>query len=265
VAALGCAPASLIGDGSGTTTRTNGLRAVALLAMIGGLAGCGTTSSSSAGPTPVAPTPVAQTTTAPVVVTLGDSVPAGSVCGCDPFPTLYARAVHAASDNLAVSGYTSSNVLAQIPAVRSQLAAADEVILMIGANDLAAAFDDGTSYADAAEAMRQNVVAAIRAIDEIRSTKVLVLGYWNVVEDGQVATDDYGSDGVQNSITATDDCNSALEAAASSTGATFISTEAAFHGTDGSKDPTGLLASDGDHPNAAGHAAIAALLPPLPK
>lgn len=30
-----------------------------------------------------------------------------------------------------------------------------------------------------------------------------------------------------------------------------------FIGTDGSADPTDLLASDGDHPNAAGHARLA--------
>ena len=48
------------------------------------------------------------------------------------------------------------------------------------------------------------------------------------------------------------------------TGATYISTLPAFHGQDGTRDPTNLLAPDGDHPNAAGHAAIAALLPALP-
>jgi lysophospholipase L1-like esterase len=263
----------VISDGSGTTTRTFGLRAVALLAMICGLAGCGTMRSSASGPqsvavprlapTPVAQTPVAQSTAAPVVVTLGDSVPAGTACDCDPFPTLYAREVHAVSVNLAVPGYTSSDVLGQIPAVRANLSSAAEVVLMIGANDLAAAFDDGTSYSDAAGAMQQNVVAAIRAIDAIRPTTVLVLGYWNVVEDGQVAAGNYGSGGVQKSDSATQDANDALQAAAKQTGATYISTVAAFHGADGNQDPTALLAPDGDHPNAAGHAAIAALLPPL--
>jgi acyl-CoA thioesterase-1 len=260
--------------------------------MTGGLAGCGTMRPSAAAPatqpstaqpsvaqpsvaqpsvaqpsvaqSAVAQSPVAQSSAVPVVVTLGDSVPAGSECDCDPFPTLYARADHAVSENLAVPGYLSSDVLGQIPGVRSKLAGADEVVLMIGANDLAAAFDNGTSYTDAAGEMQQNVVSSIQAIDAIQPTTVLVLGYWNVVEDGQVAQEDYGSDGVKKSIDATDDANSALQSAAKQTGATYISTDAAFHGADGSKDPTDLLASDGDHPNAAGHAAIAALLPPPP-
>ena len=250
--------------------------------MVAGLAGCGTFRSSadaapadppSAAPAPadpapaarapVAQTPVAQSTAAPVVVTLGDSVPAGTACDCDPFPTLYAREVHAVSDNLAVPGYTSSDVLAQIPGVRSRLAKADEVVLMIGANDLAAAFDNGTSYSDAAGEMQQNVITSIKEIDTIRRTTVLVLGYWNVVEDGKVAADAYGPDGVQKSVSATDYANDALRAAAQQTDAEYISTDAAFHGADGTEDPTGLLASDGDHPDAAGHAAIAALLPPL--
>jgi acyl-CoA thioesterase-1 len=199
----------------------------------------------------------------PVVVTLGDSVPAGTACDCDPFPTTYARTVHAVSANLAVPGYTSADVLAQIPGVRSHLAGADEVVLMIGANDLAAAFDAGNSFPAAAATMQQNVTASIEEIDEIRTTTVLVLGYWNVVQDGQVAATAYGPSGVKRSVTATEYANDGLREAAADTHATYISTDVAFHGADGTHDPTGLLAADGDHPNAAGHAAIAALLPPL--
>ncbi|MEV6851337.1 SGNH/GDSL hydrolase family protein [Actinoplanes sp. NPDC051411] len=224
--------------------------------LIAALAGCGTLPSAAAAP---APSPAAE----PVVVTLGDSVPAGSACDCDPFPVTYARTVHAVSENLAVPGYTSADVLTQIPGVRSRLATADEVVLMIGANDLAAAFDADTSFADAATTMRQNVTAAIRAIDAVRATRVLVLGYWNVVQDGRVAAAAYGPAGVQRSVTATEYANDGLREAAADTHATYISTDAAFHGPDGTQDPSNLLAADGDHPNAAGHAAIAALLPPL--
>jgi lysophospholipase L1-like esterase len=197
------------------------------------------------------------------VVTLGDSVPAGTACACDPFPLTYAHKVHALSDNLAVPGYTSADVLAQIPGVRSRLADANEVVLMIGANDLAAAFDADTSFSDAAATMQQNVTASIRAIDGVHATTILVLGYWNVVQDGQVAETSYGPTGVKRSVTATEYANDGLREAAQQTHATYISTDPAFHGSDGSQDPTPLLAPDGDHPNAAGHAAIAALLPPL--
>jgi acyl-CoA thioesterase-1 len=229
-------------------------RAAAAL-LLTALGACGTMPSAAA--------PAASAPAEPVVVTLGDSVPAGTACDCDPFPATYARTVHAVSENLAVPGYTSADVLAQIPGVRSHLAAASEVVLMIGANDLAAAFDAGTSLPAAAGTMQQNVTASIRAIDTIRSTTVLVLGYWNVVQDGQVAAAAYGPAGVKRSVTATEYANDGLRAAAEQTHATYISTDPAFHGPDGSRDPTGLLAPDGDHPNAAGHAAIAALLPPL--
>jgi len=234
------------------------LRWAAAGLLIAALAACGTLPSAAAAPR------FAGSTGEPVVVTLGDSVPAGSACDCDPFPVTYARAIHAVSDNLAVPGYTSSDVLAQIPGVRSRLAEADEVVLMIGANDLAAAFDADTSLADAATTMQENVVASIQAIDAIRQTTVLVLGYWNVVQDGQVAQSSYGAEGVKRSVTATQYANDSLREAAAETHATYISTDAAFHGPDGNQDPTNLLAADGDHPNAAGHAAIAALLPPLP-
>jgi acyl-CoA thioesterase I len=227
--------------------------AALLVAVLGG---CGTMPSAAA--------PAASPASEPVVVTLGDSVPAGTSCDCDPFPTTYARTVHAVSENLAVPGYTSADVLAQIPGVRSRLATANEVVLMIGANDLAAAFDAGSSFPAAAGTMEQNVTASIKAIDDIRRTTVLVLGYWNVVQDGQVAAAAYGPAGVKRSVTATRYANDGLREAAAETHATYISTDAAFHGADGSQDPTGLLAADGDHPNAAGHAAIAALLPPLP-
>ena len=232
------------------------LRCAAAGVLVAALAGCDTLPSAGAGP-------ASAPSSRPVVVTLGDSVPAGTACDCDPFPVTYAHAVDAVSDNLAVPGYTSADVLAQIPGVRSRLAGASEVVLMIGANDLAAAFDSDGSYSDAAETMEQNVTASIRAIDAVRSTPILVLGYWNVVQDGQVAEASYGPAGVKRSVTATEYANDSLREAAEKTHATFISTDVAFHGTDGSKDPTGLLAPDGDHPNAAGHAAIAALLPPL--
>lgn len=231
-------------------------RAVAGLFLAALLAGCSVTSGSM-------PVPVAAPAGVPVVVTLGDSVPAGTACDCDPFPTLYAKAQRAVSENLAQAGYTSADVKAQVPGVRAALAGADLLVLMIGANDLAEAFDDGTSYGDAADTMRDNVVATIGEVEAIRAMPVVVLGYWNVVKDGQVGFSAYGKSGMQQAMSATDFANDGLVVAAGQTGATYISTEAAFHGSDGTQDPTNLLASDGDHPNAAGHAAIAALLPPI--
>jgi len=198
------------------------------------------------------------------VVTLGDSVPAGAACGCDPFPDLYARAQHATDVNLAQPGFTTSDVLGQLAGDRAALASAAEVLIMVGANDLAGAFDDDDPYRPAAARVRTNVVAAVTEIEKVNHVPVVVLGYWNVVLDGKVAAQQYGPSEVRDSQQATDLTNQALKQAAEQTGATYISTEEAFHGHDGNADVTALLAPDGDHPNAAGHAAIAALIPPLP-
>ncbi len=197
------------------------------------------------------------------VVTLGDSVAAGSACDCEPFPDLYAHSQRAASANLAVPGFTSGDVLAQLPGDRTALAAADEVLLMIGANDLAAAFDAGDPYSDAATTVRNQVMATITEIEQIHPTRVIVLGYWNVVQDGQVGRAAYGEAGMRESARATAAANDALRAAAKGTGAIYVSTDVAFHGADGTLDPTALLAADGDHPDAAGHELIAKLIPPM--
>jgi acyl-CoA thioesterase-1 len=198
------------------------------------------------------------------VVTFGDSVPAGTSCGCDPFPALYARQQHTTDVNLSSPGSTSADFLAQIPSSRDVLSSTAEVVVMTGANDIADDVDQPSQYADVAAAVESNVAAAISAIEQIHRMPVIVLGYWNVVLDGQVAAEQYGPDGVRRSTAATAEVNAALQSAASQSGATYISTEKAFHGQDGNHDPTDLLSSDGDHPNAAGHAAIAALLPSVP-
>jgi acyl-CoA thioesterase-1 len=195
------------------------------------------------------------------VVTFGDSVPAGNACGCTPFPGLYAAAIGAASDNLSRSGYSSADVRGQLatPGAEAAVRAAATVLIMIGANDVAAAFDPaGGSYAALATQVQQNVTAIVTAVRTLSpSASVLVLGYWNVVEDGAVGRADYGDTGVAESVAATADCNGALSRAAAATGVPYLDTTAAFKGTDGESDPTGLLASDGDHPNAAGQQAIA--------
>jgi acyl-CoA thioesterase-1 len=84
-----------------------------------------------------------------------------------------------------------------------------------------------------------------------------VLGYWNVVEDGDVGRSDYGADGAAEAAIATDQANTALRQAAQAAVAVFLDTSDALNGDDGDGDPTDLLTSDGDHPNRRGHEAIA--------
>jgi acyl-CoA thioesterase-1 len=196
------------------------------------------------------------------VVTFGDSVPAGTACSCTPFPDLYASRLGAASDNLAAPGSTSLDVRRQVTTAPASAAVrgADVVLLMAGANDLAAAFDagGGGSYAGPAADVQRNVTAAVESVRALRpGAAVLIFGYWNVVEDGDVGRRDYGDDGVTEAAAATRYCDDALRRAATATGATYVDTTRVFKGDSGERDPTGLLTADGDHPNAAGHRAIA--------
>jgi len=234
----------------------------ALVAVL--LAGaCGTASGATVipGGTP-GPRPTPGT---PSVVTLGDSVAAGAECDCDPFPALYAKDQHAIDVNLAESGAKAADVRDELPGNSGALAKAAEVLIMIGANDVADTIDDPSTYPAAASSVQNDVTATIAGIEKSHTVPVIVLGYWNVVLDGQVGQETYGPDGVKAAAQATAMINNALQAAASTNAeAEYITTEPAFHGGDGTHDPTDLLAPDGDHPNAAGQAAIAALLPPLP-
>ncbi|HEY3603448.1 MAG TPA: GDSL-type esterase/lipase family protein [Sporichthyaceae bacterium] len=219
----------------------------------------------------------------PVVVALGDSVPAGSVCGCRNFVATYGDllsrgAAHkAAVTNFAEGGAETEDVLEQVrkPAVRDALTNATTVLLMIGANDFYRPFKHvrrgasaATEYRAAARQVRTNVEQTIRQIRLLHDgpVNIVVLGYWNVVEDGKVARQDYGTAGVKAAESATGWANRALRGAARTGHALYVSTYAAFKGADGSKDPTALLASDGDHPNAAGHRLLArTVYGPLPK
>jgi lysophospholipase L1-like esterase len=166
--------------------------------------------------------------------------------------------------NLAQAGYVAADVHVQLDAagVRADLHAANIVLVMIGANDLAAAFDhgrDAAAYQAAATTVETDVRTIVRTIELVHGTAVpvLVLGYWNVVKDGAVGLAEYGAAGLRSAEEATRYCNGALRLAAQASGARYLATTPVFKGADHSQDPTNLLAADGDHPNAAGHQAIA--------
>ncbi|HWS34088.1 MAG TPA: SGNH/GDSL hydrolase family protein [Actinoplanes sp.] len=198
----------------------------------------------------------------PVVVTLGDSVPAGTNCGCTPFPDLFAGQLTppGTSINRAEPGYTTADVQDQISAagVRADLRRAATVIVMAGANDMAATFDDRDDYAATAQRIGATMTAIINRVRAEHGTApvdIVVLGYWNVVSDGTVGLSRYGADGLAEARRATAYCNDALRRAADRAGARYLDTSVVFR-----DDPTALLAPDGDHPDAAGHRAIAGLL-----
>ena len=206
-------------------------------------------------PAACAPAPV------DTVVALGDSVPAGTGCGCVPFPDLYARMLSptTATVNLARPGLTSGQALESLhdePARRA-VGRASVVLVMAGANDVAGAVSDASSAAPIDE-VRDNVSAVVREVHRVRpAAAVLVFGYWNVAADGEVARGTYDPDQITRAESLTGACDTALREAAEANGATYVDTRPLFKGDDGARDPTALLAPDGDHPNAAGQRAIA--------
>jgi lysophospholipase L1-like esterase len=211
------------------------------------------------------------------VVGLGDSVPAGNVCGCTSYVSQVGKqeaAEHGTSadvSNLAVGGYQTSDVLDQLTdkSVQRKLTDADLVIITIGANDFATGeVGDQDCRGPALDCFRSTLHRQASQLDALftkvdalvgEQTTVLVTGYWNVFLDGDVAAT-RGADYVRNSVALTRAENSQIAAEARAEGATYADIFTPFKGDAGTRDDTALLASDGDHPNAAGHRLIAKTL-----
>jgi lysophospholipase L1-like esterase len=269
---------------------------IAALAGVLSLAGCGTSihSAGTAAPrTSASPSPSAAPTTSPTsapaslhlpqpldVVGLGDSVTAASHCDCSGFIADYGLMVQRRYDvpvdsvQYGVGGSTTTTMLAQLraggPAAR-RVADADVVSVTIGANDLYAArvrYDSGTcggeadldcfvpAVAQMGRTLKADLVM-VRQLTGPRPVQILVNTYWNVFEDGAVALREDGKQYLRDSDVMTRRANVAICAAAVAEGALCVDTYAPYKGDDGHTDPTSLLASDGDHPNAAGHLVIA--------
>lgn len=227
----------------------------------------------SAGPTPV------PSVRGLVVLGLGDSVTAASHCGCAGFVQDYAdivrrrtgRAVTAV--NLGQGGQTSAGLLrelAQDGTMARQVSTSAVVLLTIGANDfypqLRAWRAGGCGrpcWLPQAAVVQRNVDAIVTRIHQLRGarpTLVLVTDYWNLFEDGQVGFDDFGKAFLTWSDALTRSVNGRICAGAVLAGARCTDLYVPFKAIDGSKDPSPLLAEDGDHPDAAGHEVIARAL-----
>ncbi len=215
-----------------------------------------------------------------VVVALGDSVPAGAACDCTPFPQLYGRLLSRRTGasvrvtNEAVSGQDTEGLLDQLkqPRVSREVAHADVVLLTIGANDFGPRHDEvvegectvGSKIAcvDAElRDMRAQLTTILNKITSLRAgrpTSVLVTGYWNVFEDKEVAEQAFGPEGLQASIQLTHQVNDEIRAASAKAGARYVNLFGPFHQPE--LGEATLLADDGDHPDAAGHALIARTL-----
>jgi lysophospholipase L1-like esterase len=214
------------------------------------------------------------------VVALGDSVTSGVACQCTAFPRLYGRLVaertgqSVAVDNQGVSGMTSNSLLDQLEHKHSGISeavqAANIVLITIGANDFAD-HEDAVTRASCTPVVPDSCVAGElsrlpmnlhQILARIRSLRpdatVLMTGYWNVFQDGQVARDLYTPDGIEASFALTRAANAAVADVARTDGAKYVDIFNPFEKP--GLDITSLLASDGDHPNAAGHALIAQTL-----
>lgn len=240
----------------------------------------------STGPSRPTATPLRSLPSAPrslFVVALGDSVTAGSNCDCRAYPDLYAAGLRSRYDaevkvaNDGQGGFTSqdtSTALRSHQETQTDVSGADVVIVTIGANDFLPAHEAiETNTCGASDhlvcarstlaALRGNLDAILGRIHDLRggrSTTVLVTGYWNVFEDGDVADRDFSSAGQAVSDELTRAVNAVIARAVERTGARYVDIYEPFKGADGKANPAHLLADDGDHPNAAGHDVIARAL-----
>ena len=240
---------------------------------------------------PSTPTPKAATTSASVaspapavslasavVVGIGDSVTSATVCGCTGFVESYAAHLPAAdggparAENLGAGGLTAAGLrtlMTQPGPTPTSVAEADVLLVTIGANDLTPLLSRWQSsgcskacYSPAVETVGSDlgdILAAARSLRGHRPTRVLVTDYWNVFADGDVARASDGPAYLRWSDELTRALNVSICNAARNAGATCVDLYAPFKG-DGSKNPTELLAADGDHPNAAGNQVISSAL-----
>ena len=205
------------------------------------------------------------------IVALGDSVPHGTSCGCTPYPELSATSLtepatrEVTATNEAVGGFTTADVLTQLRSdddVISQVSKADVVEIEVGANDVAYSGSCGTSiacYQPRIRSTQQNldeIVARVRDLTTGHPVLLVLLDYWSVWLGGQYA-ESKGPAYVDAADEVTDQVNNVIKTTAANTGAAYVDLRAAFKGPNYAYDETRYLASDGDHPNAAGHEQIA--------
>jgi lysophospholipase L1-like esterase len=211
-----------------------------------------------------------------VVLAMGDSVPSGAACQCQPFPETYGdllskrTGTQVTVDNRAVGGLDTAGLVTQLrqPDMEDAVRRADVFLLTIGANDFGdhhaevvhgeCGTGDVDCVSDELTAMGdrlESVLARIRSLRQGRPTTILVTGYWNVFQDGDVARRDFGERGLQAALHLTERANQVIRSVSDRAGARYVDIFAPFERP--GADVTSLLAPDGNHPDAAGHELIA--------
>lgn len=211
-------------------------------------------------------------------VGIGDSVMAGTHCDCPgpmaAYADLLARATgrEVTPRGFGVNGATTSTVLTQLASdpVRAAVARADVVVVIIGANDLAADERQFASGSCDAACYTPDVAAMGarlgRLLDRVASLTaghhppILVTGYWDLFAEAGLVRSGPDSDRLHWQEAITDAANAEIAHQARLRGDVYVDLVTPFRGPGGTDDPTGLLAGDGDHPNAAGVRALAKAL-----
>ncbi len=194
----------------------------------------------------------------------------GHNCGCEGPMNVLARKLHADlgrridSTNLGVSGQTTRGLVRQLdrPETQRAVARADVIVLVSGANDLGKVEDrwqdGGCSFAcfePVVSAMGNRVgqiLDKLRALPGGPSRTYLVMGYWGVFLDGDVAEEQEGSRFVDWAAGVTAAANLEIERQTIARRMTYVDLVAPVKGAQGLDDPSPWLADDGDHLNAEG-------------
>ena len=261
------------------TTTTQGLTSPPATTPPDASTSTSTSASTSASTTDLStsPAPAPVTASDPLtVVALGDSVPSASTCACTGYVERLGASLHTLTGrpvtvhNDATGGWTTADVGRDLtsPSTASHLASADVVVIEVGANDFDLdRVDDpsclpastspcwSTTIADLRSGLSA-IVSGVRQLDTRPDLRIAVVGYWNVTVDGAVGQA-RGQAFVTGSDALTRAVNAAIEGTAAQLDAVYVDAYTPLKG-DGSTDPTSVLLDDGDHPNAQGHAIIAA-------
>lgn len=192
------------------------------------------------------------------IVGLGDSVMAGTACDCDgPVNALASRleqrpgAGRITWVNLGADGATTADVgdVVESDEWNADIADADVVVIIVGANDLTEAYDawvddpeDPEPLDDSLAALESSlpdVLGRVKAAHEDRPVTYLVAGYWNVFAEASVDDAPEGYAGW--SRAATDRANTIIARSAGDAGMTYVDLVAPFRGP----------AGDGDRPRCS--------------
>ncbi len=229
-------------------------------------------------PTPLAGTSVPSPGAALTAVGIGDSVMAGTHCGCAGPMAAYARQFSRATGRrvdargFGANGATTASVLEQIKAdpVRTALRHADIIVVIVGANDLnpdaakrASGSCDRSCYQPDVAAMGTrlgHLLDQLARIDTTSPHMVLVTNYWDLFPEAGLARSGPESAQLEWQEAVTAAANNAIRTQVLLHGDVYVDTVVPFRGGGGADDPSPLLAADGDHPNAVGVQVLAKAL-----